>query len=212
MPNPKKISLVLAKILLAALLAFAVFQLSVPEGAYWTRFKLYRLLLTKPLEEIRSDYADRSCSQFSASEKEAGYYEAFVTGYCKPKPAEFENRQAFLCSVALNCSCPNGKTTEANCSSSSLKWQGCRDFDEKTLPYCHQTASTLEPAAGHLAADWKCFPKGSLVEIDGKEYTVTDKGGLIKGRRFDIWFDDCDGATNATGIYKVKLPPSLTRP
>lgn len=207
----KKKSLLAIKIIALLILALAVFQLTARDGAYWTRFKLYRLLLTKPLDEIRADYAARSCSDFSAEEKLAGSFEAFVTGYCKPKPAEFADRQAFLCSVALNCSCPKGKVTEANCSSSSLKWQGCRDFDEKTLPYCHQTASTVEPEPGHVAADWKCFPKNSLVDIDGKSYTVTDKGGLIKGRRFDLWFEDCEQVTKTTGIYKVKLPPVLSK-
>lgn len=210
MPEYKKIGFTLAKITALVLLAFAVFQLFVPDGIYWTRFKLYRLLLTKPLDEIRADYAAHSCSDYTTEEKQAGSFEAFVTGYCKPKPAEFSDRQAFLCSVALNCSCPNGKTATADCSSSSLKWQGCRDFDDTKLPYCHQTASTLEPQAGHLAADWGCFPKNSRIEIDGKAYTVTDKGGLIKGRRFDIWFDDCEQATKTTGIYKVKLPAVLT--
>lgn len=192
------------------LIALAAYHLATPEGAYGSRFKLYRLLLTKPLEEIRGDYAAKSCNVFSSQEKEKGYFEAFVTGYCKPRSTDFKERQEFLCSVALNCSCPNGKVAENNCASSSLSWRGCKDFDESKTAYCHQTASEVEPEAGHLAADWGCFAKNSLVEIDGKSYTVTDKGGLIKGRRFDLWFDDCQAAAKATGIYKVKLPPHIT--
>ncbi len=196
----------LLKILLLGFLAFAVYHLVAPDGAYWSRFKLYRLLLTKPLDEIRNDYASKNCSVFSKIEKEDGYFEAFITGYCKPKVIDFKERHDFLCSVALNCSCPNGKDKEKDCSSSSISWQGCKDFDEKKTAYCHQTASTIEPQAGHLAADWNCFAEKSKIEIDGKNYTVTDKGGIIKGRRFDIWFDDCSEATKATGIYKVKIP------
>ncbi len=193
------------KLLLYILIAFTIFHLITQDGAYWTRFKLYRLLLTKPLDEIRSDYAAQSCTKFSEKEKQEGTFEAFVTGYCKPKTADYKNRQDFLCSVALNCSCPEGKSKDANCASSSLSWQGCKDFNDSKTAYCHQTASTVAPEAGHLAADWSCFPEKSEIVIDEKKYTVTDKGGIIKGRRFDIWFDDCDEATKATGIYKVKL-------
>lgn len=194
------------KILGLLSLAFLIFHLTTQDGAYYSRFKMYRLLLTKPLDEIRNDYAKKSCQNFSEQEKKDGHFEAFVTGYCKPQSKDFQTRQNFLCSVALNCSCPNGKETEKNCSSSSLQWQGCKDFNESEVDYCHQTASTLKPEIGHIAADWDCFAKNSEIEIDSKKYSVTDKGGIIKGRRFDIWFDDCSEAEKATGIYNVKTP------
>ncbi len=194
------------EIILLIIIAYGVFTLVAKDGSQWTRFKMYRLLLTKSLDEIRNDYAAKDCRAFSKEEKETGYFEAFVTGYCKPKAADFETRKQFLCSVALNCSCPNGKTQETDCSSSSLRWQGCADFNEATSDYCHQTASEIKPEAGHVAADWKCFAENSNVEIDGKKYTVTDKGGIIKGRRFDVWFENCSEAEKATGIYKVKIP------
>jgi 3D (Asp-Asp-Asp) domain-containing protein len=194
------------KIISIAALAFLIFHLVTQDGVYSSRFKMYRLLLTKPLDEIRNDYAKKSCQIFSQHEKNDGYFEAFVTGYCKPKTSDFQERKNFLCSVALNCSCPNGTEKEKNCSSSSLSWQGCKEFDDTKVDYCHQTASTLKPEAGHIAADWGCFAKNSEVEIDNKKYSVTDKGGIIKGRRFDIWFDTCSEAEKTTGIYKVKIP------
>lgn len=195
----------LVKILVVAAFAFVIFHLLTPDGYFGSRFKLYRLLLTSSLEEIRNDYTERPCNFFSEAEKKEGYFEAFVTGYCKPKTADFVYRNDFLCSVALNCSCPNGKVEERNCHSSSFSWQGCKEFNDKELDYCHQTASTLKPEAGHVAADWQCFQKNSQVEIDKKVYTITDRGGLIKGRRFDIWLDDCSEAEKTTGIYKVKI-------
>ncbi len=193
------------KIIIIAIIAFALFHLLTADGFYANRLKLYRLLLTKSLEEIRSDYTQRSCTNFTDQEKHDGYFEAFVTGYCKPQANDFISREDFLCSTALNCSCPNGKIEERNCHSSSLSWQGCKEFDDSKTDYCHQTASTVKPETGHIAADWNCFKKNSVVEIDGKPYTITDKGALITGRRFDIWFDDCTKAEKATGIYKVKI-------
>lgn len=188
------------------LLAFLLFHLLTPDGFLASRLTLYRRLLTQSLDEIRNDYANRSCTVFSEAEQQSGSFEAFVTGYCKPQAQDFANREEFLCSTALNCSCPNGLTQEKNCHASSFSWQGCNEFDDQATDYCHQTASTVKPETGHVAADWSCFPKNSQVEIDDQTYTITDKGSLIKGRRFDIWFEDCRQAEKSTGIYQVKIP------
>ncbi len=194
------------KIVIAAALGYVVFLATTEDSGSWTRVKFYRQLLTKPIEQIRDEYANKSCKQFSVAEKNNAYFEAFVTGYCKPQASKYEERKQFLCSVALNCSCPTGKNNAEDCSSTSLSWKACNDFDETKTPYCHQTASTLEPKAGHVAADWSCFPKGTSLNIENETYKVTDRGGVIKGRRIDIWFDDCDDALKATGIYRVTIP------
>lgn len=194
------------KIAILLIFAFAFFHLATEDGAFSTRTKIYRLLLTKNLEEIRDDYTKKSCNQFSEEEKSRGYFEAFVTGYCQPKLEDFTKRSDFLCAVALNCSCPNGREALKNCSFRSLSWAGCLDFDETSVDYCHQTASTVEPEAGHIAADWNCFAPNSTITLNDNDYLVTDKGGIIKGRRFDIWFDDCSQASKANGIYQVKIP------
>lgn len=194
------------KIALIIILGYSIFLISTEDGAYWTKFKFYRLLLTKPIEKIRDDYSRQSCKQFSQKEIADNYFEAFITGYCRPQAKEYNNRKDFLCAVALNCSCPNGINQKEKCSSNSLTWFSCNDFNEEKNTYCDKTASSLEPETGHVAADWECFPKNTLLEIDKKNYKVTDKGGVIKGRRIDIWFNDCQEALKATGIYQVKIP------
>lgn len=40
---------------------------------------------------------------------------------------------------------------------------------------------------GIVAADPKVIPLGTKIKINGKSYTVKDKGGAIRGRRLDIW-------------------------
>jgi len=194
------------KILLLVVLGYFVFLVATEDGAYWSRFKFYRLLLTKPIEKIRDDYSLQSCKEFTAEEEANNYFEAFVTGYCRPQAIDYTRRQDFLCAVALNCSCPNGINDKEKCSSNSLNWSSCNDFNDKTTAYCDKTASSLEPKSSHVAADWKCFPKDTPLEIDNTIYKVTDKGGIIKGRRIDIWFDSCAEALKATGIYRVKIP------
>jgi len=181
---------------------------------YWQisqqRLRLFPLLFVKPLEEIKNDYAQRSCQEFSQKEKEQGYFIALVTGYCRPQSADFTARHDFLCAVGLNCSCPNGRQTVNDCFSSySFSWSSCLDFDETIVPYCHQTASETQPQPGQIAADWNCFTPGSIINIENQDYQVTDKGSAITGRRFDLWFDDCRHALSASGLYRIKIPEKI---
>lgn len=62
------------------------------------------------------------------------------------------------------------------------------------------TASGLRPQTGVAAADPDLLPTGSVIQIekvgpryDGV-YTIMDTGGVIKGRRLDIYVRDCDEA------------------
>ena len=176
------------------------------------RFKLARLAVSKPIGQIIDDYSKKSCQEFSDEELRRGYFEALVTGYCRPKPEEYTTRKEFLCAVGLNCSCPNGRQTEQNCSgNNSLRWSGCLEFDDQKVSYCDKTASQVKPRVGHIAADWKCFAKNSELEIGGKVYTVTDKGSAITGRRIDVWLDDCKQALNIIGLYKIKIPENYAK-
>lgn len=171
------------------------------------KIKLFQHLFFNSLDKVRQDYASRSCVAFSPTEIKQGYFEALVTGYCKPQAANFANRSDFLCAVGLNCSCPNGRNDTAGCAlGESFVWSPCQEFDDQTVSYCDQTASQTKPQAGTVAADWSCFPKNSTINIDKKNYLVTDKGSAIKGRRFDIWFDDCRDAFKVLGIYKIAIP------
>ena len=48
------------------------------------------------------------------------------------------------------------------------------------------TASGTEVREGVCAVDPSVIPLGSIIVIDGKEYSCEDTGGAIKGRRIDI--------------------------
>lgn len=196
-----------------SLLILIILILALVAGIFWLitnqphKIKLFSLLISRPLDVIRQDYAKQDCHNFSQTEKNQGYFDAFITGYCKPQADQFKNRQDFLCAVALNCSCPNGQEKINDCSvSGPLSWSSCTDFDDKKTDYCNQTASLSKPGAGQVAADWSCFPSKSSIIINNRSYLVTDKGSAITGRRFDIWFDNCTDAFKATGIYQIKLP------
>ena len=197
----KRIVIITAIFLAAAVVFFALLA-----GGQPHKLKLFAPLLTKSLEQVRDDYAARSCREFSAREVQRGTFDALVTGYCKPLARDFKTRIDFLCAVGLNCACPAGRDNKTVCAiNGTLTWSSCNDFNDQAVDYCHQTASQVKPRSGQMAADWNCFTPNSTVLIDDRPYLVTDRGGAITGRRFDIWFENCQDAFKVIGIYPVSI-------
>lgn len=176
-----------------------------------------KLTMFKPLEIKNVKKLDELQRQYSAScpteDEQKNGYTAFTTGYCKPEASASDISNGyytgtnFLCKVGLNCTCPNGQNTAGGRTcGSSYAWYPCKQFSV-SQSYCNQTASGGEPSSGQVAADWNCagINKFTTLCIDGKIYQVTDQGGAIKGKRIDIFVDDCDDAGSVTGEKSVKI-------
>lgn len=167
-------------------------------------FKSLKIGIVKQLEELTTEYTNAGCP--SSDDKSKGF-EALITGYCRPSVSSYSsNKTDFLCAVGLNCSCPSsGRSKTASCcNSKNYCWKPCNDFNPSNTEYCNGTASGGAPGVGQVAADWSCFSKGSTINIQGLgSFTVTDKGSAIKGRRFDVWVDDCNQAKTITKTYSV---------
>lgn len=57
------------------------------------------------------------------------------------------------------------------------------------------TANGLTAVEGvTVAADTSVLPFDTIVQIDGEEYEVQDRGGAIQGNKIDIYFDDHETA------------------
>lgn len=58
------------------------------------------------------------------------------------------------------------------------------------------TAAGTEPLPGNTcAADWRVFPKGTLLDIEGVGVRiVTDRGGAIRENRLDLYMSSHDEA------------------
>lgn len=57
------------------------------------------------------------------------------------------------------------------------------------------TASGAKAVEGiTIAADTTLYPLGTKILIDGKTYTVQDRGGAIKGDRIDVFFSSHEAA------------------
>lgn len=176
-----------------------------------------KLTIFKPLEIKNVKKLDELQEQYSAScpteDEQKNGYTALTTGYCKPKAAAsdisngYYASMSFLCKVGLNCTCPNGQyTNDGRTCGDSYKWYPCKQFST-SQSYCNKTAAGGAPAAGQVAADWGCagINKFSKLCINGKTYQVTDQGGAIKGKRIDIFVNDCAGAGSVTGEKSVKI-------
>jgi 3D (Asp-Asp-Asp) domain-containing protein len=55
------------------------------------------------------------------------------------------------------------------------------------------TATGIATHWGTVAADWRLYPPGTRLQIEGfpnDVFTVEDSGGAVRGTVFDIWFPD----------------------
>jgi 3D (Asp-Asp-Asp) domain-containing protein len=74
------------------------------------------------------------------------------------------------------------------------------------------TASGTHTQWGTVAADWRLFPLGTQLQIegfDGVTFIVEDTGSGVKGLLFDVWFPDVPTA-QAFGTQRRRvtvLPP-----
>ena len=61
-----------------------------------------------------------------------------------------------------------------------------------------------------IAVDPKVIPYGSIIRINGQEYTAEDCGGGVKGKHIDIYFDSHSEAINfgrqKAKVYRKKPP------
>jgi 3D (Asp-Asp-Asp) domain-containing protein len=69
------------------------------------------------------------------------------------------------------------------------------------------TASGTKTHWGTVAADWRLFPLGTRLEIEGFEdviFVVEDSGSGVRGLLFDVWFPDVPAA-RAFGTQRRKV-------
>ncbi len=71
------------------------------------------------------------------------------------------------------------------------------------------TASGVRTHWGTVAADWRLYPLGTRLEIEGFPnviFVVEDSGGGVRGNIFDVWFPDLSTAVGfGTKSLKVTV-------
>ncbi len=69
------------------------------------------------------------------------------------------------------------------------------------------TASGVRTHWGTVAADWRLYPLGTRLQIEGFPnviFMVEDTGGSVRGNIFDVWFPDLSTAV-AFGTKSLKV-------
>lgn len=85
-------------------------------------------------------------------------------------------------------------TAYCACEACCGAWATDRPTDKDGNPVIY-TASMAEAKQGvTVAADTSVHPFGTVLMIDGNEYTVQDRGGAVKGKHIDIFFDSHEEA------------------
>ena len=73
-------------------------------------------------------------------------------------------------------------------------WALNRPVDEAGNPIVYTASGSIAKHGVTVAADTDILPFGTVLLIDGHEYTVQDRGGAINGKRIDIYFDSHEEA------------------
>lgn len=69
------------------------------------------------------------------------------------------------------------------------------------------TATGIGTHWGTVAADWRLYPPGTRLQIEGfpnDVFTVEDSGGSVRGNIFDVWFPDLPTAV-AFGTKSLRV-------
>ena len=93
-------------------------------------------------------------------------------------------------------------TAYCGCSKCCGKWGENRPLDENGKPIVYTANMTVAKEGVTIAADISVLPYGTKVIIDGHEYIVQDRGGVINGNRIDIYFESHQDALNFGVQYK----------
>lgn len=73
-------------------------------------------------------------------------------------------------------------------------WATVRPADENGEPIVYTASGKIAVQGVTVAADTSVLPFGTVLVIGGHEYTVQDRGGMVKGNHVDIYFDSHEAA------------------
>lgn len=93
-------------------------------------------------------------------------------------------------------------TAYCGCSICCGKYGENRPLDENGKPIVYTANGTVAVEGVTIAADINVLPYGTSLYINGHQYIVQDRGGVINGNRLDIYFENHQDALNFGVQYK----------
>lgn len=85
-------------------------------------------------------------------------------------------------------------TAYCACEKCCGAWARNRPTDEDGKPIVYTASMAVAKQGVTVAADTDVLPFGTVILIDGHEYTVQDRGGGVKGNHIDVFFDSHEEA------------------
>ena len=85
-------------------------------------------------------------------------------------------------------------TAYCSCEKCCGYWATIRPVDSEGKPIVRTADGSVAKHGVTVAADTDVLPFGTVLMIDGHEYTVQDRGGAISGKHIDIYFDSHEAA------------------
>lgn len=85
-------------------------------------------------------------------------------------------------------------TAYCSCSICCEQYAGNRPIDKDGNEIVYTASGKIAKSDYTIAADPSVLPYGTIVYINGHQYEVQDCGGVIKGNRIDIYFDNHEDA------------------
>jgi 3D (Asp-Asp-Asp) domain-containing protein len=85
-------------------------------------------------------------------------------------------------------------TAYCSCEKCCGYWATVRPVDGEGNPIVYTSDGSVAKHGVTVAADTDILPFGTVLVIDGNEYTVQDRGSAVKGKHIDIYFDSHEAA------------------
>lgn len=158
--------------------------------------------VSAPLAEIVAPIKQPETAQEERKSPEIVYLEAMVyTQEEKTEPEQNEEPTATslgIFTLTAYCSC------EVCCGQYALN----RPLDENGNQIVYTASGSRAVQGVTIAVDPTVIPYNTNVQINGHTYTAHDTGGLIKGNRIDVYFENhqeaCDFGLQTAEVFLIQ--------
>lgn len=101
-------------------------------------------------------------------------------------------------------------TAYCSCYECCGYWATIRPIDENGKAIVYTANQSVAEQGVTVAADISVLPYGTEISVDGHEYIVQDRGGAIKGKHIDVYFEDHEEA-KIHGVQYKEIFMKVTR-
>lgn len=151
-------------------------------------FSALGLILGGFIEKVETNHTDTESAEFTPTETTTAPTTATTSAEIETKAIKY----AGVFKITAYCSC------EKCCG----KWANERPTDENGAEIVLTASGHVAEEGRTAAVDTAIIPFGTVLIIDGHEYTAEDSGGTVKGNVIDLYFLSHEKAVEYGVEYK----------